>query len=391
MRGGDGTGIRAYNQRLVVSAVLGAGALSKAEVARATGLSGQAARLIVDELVDAGVLRKLPKVKGQIGQPSTPVAVNPEGAFSLGLKIGRRSLEAVLVNLQGEVAMQAAERLAAPLPEQTLATLCTMAQGLLLQLPHAARARVGGCGIAMPGDLHEWPAEMGLPEAALEGWRALDAAAAVEAATGLKTEVINDGTAACAAEMIRGTGVLGASAVYFYIGAFAGGGLVIDGRLARGGRGNAGALGSMPMGARDSRGRPRQLLQMASAIHLERMFDAAGCGGPGCLHEATPARDPIFERWAAEAGPAIAHAAAAAMAVYDFETVIVDGVLAATWRRRLMLKVRASLARDFNLAGLSPAAVTTGDLGPAARVLGAALLPLHERYSPDAELVLRPR
>lgn len=390
MRGGDGTGLRAYNQRLVMRAVLDAGQLSKAEVARATGLSGQAARLIVDELVAEGVLTKLPKVKGQVGQPSTPVAAHPEGAFSLGVKIGRRSLEAVMVNLLGEVVLQAAERHAAPLPEQTLATLCGMAGDLIASLPPEARSRVVGLGVAMPGDLHEWPSEMGLPGTALEGWKDLDPAARLREATGLNVEIINDGTAACAAEMIAGGGVQGASGLYFYIGAFAGGGVVIDGRLVRGARGNAGALGSMPMAEPDGQGRPRQLLHMASAIELERMMERAGCGGPGCLIDITPERQALFEQWADRAVPALARAAVAGIAVYDFESVVVDGVLHGAWRRALVGRLRKAL-HEFNLAGLREPIVATGQLGAAARVLGAALLPLHERFSPDAELVLRAR
>lgn len=77
MRGGDTAGLRAYNERLIVSALLRSGALSKAEIARETGLSGQAASVIVNALIADGMLLKQPKVRGQVGQPSTPIAPNP--------------------------------------------------------------------------------------------------------------------------------------------------------------------------------------------------------------------------------------------------------------------------------------------------------------------------
>ena len=56
MRGGDTVGLRAYNERLVIDAIMRSGAMSKAEIARATGLSGQAASVIVNRLLDEGLV-----------------------------------------------------------------------------------------------------------------------------------------------------------------------------------------------------------------------------------------------------------------------------------------------------------------------------------------------
>lgn len=387
MRGGDTSGLRAYNERLIVSAIRAGGAMSKAGIARATGLSVQAARVIVDALIEDGILRKLPKVRGLVGQPSTPIALNPTGAYALGVKIGRRSLEAVLVDMMGDVVRKADLRQSAPLPAQTLQTLCAMVQDLLAGAPPGARGRVVGLGIAMPGDLHEWPAEMGVPEGALEGWRHLDPAAALHDATGIPARVINDATAACAAEMIAGDAMSARDALYFYVGAFVGGGVVLGGRLMRGAQSNAGALGSMPMTETDAAGRPAQLIHCASAIQLERMLDEAGLGGGARLSDdPTPARDAVFDIWAARAAPALARAAVSALSVFDFESVVIDGVLCPAWRARLTALTAAEMAR-FNHAGLRPAAVAPGSIGPGARVLGAALLPLAERFAPDADLI----
>ena len=62
--------------------------------------------------------------------------------------------------------------------------------------------------------------------------------------------------------------------VYFYIGAFAGGGVVLNGKLYSGPTGNAGALGSMPVPGPD--GRPAQLIDVASIAILERALKAHG-------------------------------------------------------------------------------------------------------------------
>jgi hypothetical protein len=140
MRGGDTSGLRAYNERLIISAIRAGGAMSKAEIARATGLSVQAARVIVDALIDGETLLKLPKIRGLVGQPSTPIALNPAGAYSVGVKIGRRSLEVVLVDMMGDVVRKARMRQSVPLPAQTLQAVCAMVQGLLADAPRGARA-----------------------------------------------------------------------------------------------------------------------------------------------------------------------------------------------------------------------------------------------------------
>ncbi|SMF29478.1 Sugar kinase of the NBD/HSP70 family, may contain an N-terminal HTH domain [Tistlia consotensis] len=389
MRGGDSSGLRAYNERLILNAILRAGALSKAEIARATGLSGQAASVIVNRLLEDGLLIKRDKVRGQVGQPSTPIAANPSGAFSLGVKIGRRSVDAVLVNLLGEVIASRSQSYRVPYPEATVETAARQANGLLAELDEARRERVVGLGIAMPGELHGWATELGLAADALAGWREIDAARALEEATGLSSALYNDGTAACAAEMIVGDGIVRRSALYVYLGTFIGGGVVLDGRLYRGEQLNAGAIGSMPTCAGDPQARPEQLIHRASVIALERVLEAAGIEAASALSGADlPAAEPIFEAWAEGAVAVLARSVVSALAVIDFEAVVVDGLLPPSWRRRFTLRLAEAL-EGFDWTGLQPAEILPGSIGPMARVLGAAMLPLKARFSPDAELVVR--
>lgn len=390
MRGGDTSGLRAYNERLIVSALLRTGALSKAEIARETGLSGQAASVIVNALVDEELLIKLDKVRGQVGQPSTPIAPNPEGAFSIGVKIGRRSIEAILVNMLGEVVTSHAESYAAPLPGPSLKKAVALARKCVNRLPSAARERIVGLGVAMPGDLHAWSVELGLARGALDGWREADVPGALEAATGLPVTLYNDATAACAAEMIAGAGITTRSALYVYLGMFIGGGVVIDGRLYRGEQFNAGAIGSMPVTGAEAEGRPRQLIHSASILLLEQALAAAGIDAQAAISEGgIEAGEAPFRAWTDAAAPEIARAIVAALSVIDFETVVIDGILHPGWRDAVTAGVEAEMA-GFNDAGLTPASVTVGSIGPMARVLGAAMLPLRARFSPDPDLVVRP-
>ena len=389
MRGGDSTGLRAYNERLMIAAIRQAGALSKAEIARTTGLSGQAATVIVNSLLDDGLLVKREKVRGRIGKPFTPVALNPEGAFSLGVKIGRRSLEALLVDFSGAVVASRSTPYPAPLPAETMALARETALELAGSLKPRLRDRIVGLGVAMPWVMYEWSDVLGLEREAIAAWREIDVAAELEAATGLPVSLYNDATAACAAEMIAGDRIDRTSALYIYLGTFVGGGVVIDGRLYRGKQFNAGALGSMPIDEAAGGGRPRQLIHRASVIDLERALAAGGFDVSEMLSpEGAPEADAIFDAWLQRAVAALSRAVVTAMSVVDFEEVVIDGLLRPDWRRRVVEGVAGAYGR-FDCTGLSPIEVATGSIGPPARVLGAALLPLIGRFSPDTDLLVK--
>ncbi len=102
LRGSNQSGMRAHNERLVLSLVRRDGALAKSDIARITGLSAQTVSVIMRSLEADGLLLRGEPVRGRIGQPSVPMSLAADGAFFFGLKIGRRSVDLVLVNLLGE-------------------------------------------------------------------------------------------------------------------------------------------------------------------------------------------------------------------------------------------------------------------------------------------------
>ena len=78
-------------------------------------------------------------------------------------------------------------------------------------------------------------------------WRDVDIRAELAAALPYPVYLQNDATAACGAELAFGGGAELQDFLYFYVGAFIGGGLVLNGGLFAGRTGNAAALGSMPV------------------------------------------------------------------------------------------------------------------------------------------------
>jgi len=113
-RGTSQSGARLYNERLVLSLIRRHGSVPKAEIARLTGLSAQTASVIMRQLEADGLVLKGGPQRGRVGQPSVPFTLDPDGAFALGLKIGRRSSDIVLLDFLG--AVRGERRLTHPYP-----------------------------------------------------------------------------------------------------------------------------------------------------------------------------------------------------------------------------------------------------------------------------------
>jgi len=115
--GADQAGVRVYNERLILSLARRFGPLSKTEVARMTGLSVQSTSTIMNRLQADGLLKREAPLRGRVGQPTVPVSLDPEGAFSIGLKIGRRSFDLVLIDFCGVARRRAHRTYPYPTPD----------------------------------------------------------------------------------------------------------------------------------------------------------------------------------------------------------------------------------------------------------------------------------
>ena len=378
-RGSNQTRVRDWNERLVLTLLRGQGALSKAEIARQTGLSAQTVSVIMRALEADGMLERGEPVRGKVGQPSVPMSLVAEGAFFLGLKIGRRSSEMVLVDFHGALRGRRLRRHDWPMPDEAIAFAAQAAAELIAQLPPDLRARVAGMGVATPFRLWDWAEAVGAPQEQMDQWRGRDLRADLAARHPFPVFLENDATAACGAELIFGNAALPADFVHVYAGFFVGGGVVLNGSLFPGRSGNAGALGSMPVRAPD--GRVAQLIDVASVALLERALTAAGLS-PDLIwatpeHWAIP--ESLLSPWIDGAAEGLAQAAVAALSVIDFQAMVVDGWMPPPVRRRLVEATSLALRRQV-LAGIEPLAILEGSIGADARALGAAALPLTDRY-----------
>jgi predicted NBD/HSP70 family sugar kinase len=388
MRGSSQTGVRLYNERLVLSLVRTHGQLPKAEIARLTGLSPQTVSVIVRQLECEGLLLKGQSLKGKVGQPLQPFSLNPEGTFAIGLKVGRRSGDLVLVGLDGVPRKTVHHPYRFPSPEEFMRFARLGIDELLADLTPQQRKHIAGMGVAAPFDIWKWEEEAGAPLEVLEAWKHVDLNAELAAICDWPVIPCNDATAACAAELLLGRGRQFQTYAYFYIGYFAGGGVVLNGQVFSGPKGNAGAFGSIPV-PRTSGG-SEQLIRSASLYLLERRLREQG-EDPSVLW--TNDQDwsriaPALSRWIDEAARGIALASVAIAAVIDPAAIIIDGAMPPEVRTELVAHVRTQMAR-VNTDGINPFIISEGSIGIQARALGAASLPLFANFMVDRDVLLK--
>lgn len=377
--GTNQSGMRNYNERLVLSLLRQHRSLAKTEIARMTGLSAQTVSVIMRELEAEALLVRGDPQRGKVGQPSIPMSLNPDGAFFLGLKVGRRSSELALIDFCGAIRLMRQHSYAYPTPEKTIESVTGDIAEMAQQLAPDEWRRVAGLGIATPFGLWNWADAAGAPPGAMDGWRHMDLRAALAERFSFPVYLHNDASSACGAELVFGNPPIPGDFIYFYLGAFVGGGIALGGRLVPGPTGNAGALGSMPVP--DKQGKMRQLLDIASIRVLEKALKAQGGEASHLWTSPDDWGEPgdALERWIDDTAHGLAQAILAASAVIDFPNAVIDGWLPLGVRAEIVQRTRQHLSA-LDSEGLTLPVVREGSVGRHARALGAASLPLAERF-----------
>ncbi|OGB34271.1 MAG: serine/threonine protein kinase [Burkholderiales bacterium RIFCSPLOWO2_12_FULL_61_40] len=388
-RGSNHVGMRAFNERVVLQAIRLNGSLPKADLARLTGLTAQTIGLITTRLDEDGLLVRHEPVRGRIGQPSIPLALNPDGAFSIGIKIGRRSADWLLVDFTGQVRQRQTLEYAFPDASSLLPALGerlnAMRDGLGPLSP-----RLVGVGVAAPFQLGGWHRMLGLSDAQSTEWNQIDLRAQVQAMTDAPVSFLKDTSAACVAELVNGRGRDLKSFLYLFVDTFVGGGLVINSHLHGGIHGNAGAVASLPSCLAAGTLPPEQLVGQASLWELEQRFKARALD-PSAAYDERALAAPFeaeTQAWLTRAANALAHCVVSGTAFLDIEAVVMDGSFCRALLQRLIERTNEALTR-YNWEGLWPTRVMAGSVGPDARALGGALLPLHANFAPDQDLFLK--
>jgi len=377
--------LRRLNRLRVIDALRDEGLISRAEIARRTGLSRSTVSSLVSELQADGLVIERPEPAAahgdQGGRPPILLSFDASAGVAVGIDFDHHHVRVAVSDLSSRIL---AER------EQELDTDHAAHEGLdaaaelvaeLLAEAGVDEARVIGAGMCLPGPVHRPTGVVG-STAILPGWVGVAAAEEMRRRLELPILVDNDANLAALAEAAFGAGRDAKDLVYLMISSGIGAGLVLNGRLYRGAEGLAGELGHVlvdadgPVCRCGNRGCLETVAGTDALAELLRRSHGDGLDGRAIVRLAREG-DLGCRRVIADAGRAIGKAAATLVNVLNPELLIVGGDLSDAGEL-LLDGVRESLERSALPTAVQAADVVAGSLGDRAEVLGAIALVLSE-------------
>jgi predicted NBD/HSP70 family sugar kinase len=362
--------VRELNLVRVIDEVRSRGEISRADLTDAVGLSRQTVSSVVSQLISAGLLRESPGRPGGQGRRPKVLSLNGAAGKVASIQVEARRLRVVLSNLVGEVE----PRFDIELGEGVTVHSITRAIQDISPL--------GAAAIAVPGVRHPRDGRIRLaPTApALEGTHLEQE---VMDHSGIPVLVENDVNLAAVGESWKGVARGISNVAFLWLGPGVGLGIISDGEILRGARGNAGEIGflAFELGA-EGNGGARTLentvseraivgealrvaseghtgLATVSELNLDTLFKVAALG------------DPKAGRIEADLVKRVAGASIAVASICDPELIVLGGSVAESGGSRFVDKVRESVSGrvpasfSLELTGLGDEAVLKGGVAVA--------------------------
>jgi glucokinase-like ROK family protein len=383
-RAGSLESLRRLNRLRVIHALRDEGKISRAEIARRTGLSRSTVSSLVADLQADGLVVERAEpghaYGAQGGRPPILLSFDASAGAAIGIDFGHSHLRVAVSDLAGAILAEREEPL--DTDHEAREGLDAAAELVEAALADAgvARERVIGAGMGLPGPIRQDGIVGSF--SILPGWIGVAAGAEMRARLDLPLMVDNDANLGALAEAAFGAGRDAGDLIYLKVGSGIGAGLILNGRLYRGSSGLAGELGHVLVdpdglvcrcGNRGcletvaSTGALVELLRRSHGEHftLGRMLALARDGDLGS------------QRVIADAGRAIGLAVATLFNVLNPDLLVLGGHLAAAGDL-LLDGIRESVGRAALPEAARRADIVGGVLGERAQVLGALALVVSE-------------
>jgi predicted NBD/HSP70 family sugar kinase len=377
--------LRELNSRRVIDALRERGQASRAEIARATGLSRSTVSSIVADLVEAGLIREEEDGTGvaqgdQGGRPPVLLSLNPAAGLALGVDFGHTHLRVAVSDMAHEVLAESWRELDVDHSAGEGLDAAAELVGEVLRDAGVDRDRVLGVGMGLPGPINQVNGTVGSP-AILPGWVGVDAAAEMSRRLELPVQVENDANLGALAEFVWGSGQGHSELIYIKLSSGVGAGLLLGGRIYQGAGGTAGEIGHTVVqeggaicrcgsrGCLETVASARAIAAMLSesrgeAISTKRLLDLAA--------EADSPAARLIEEGGREIGTAVANLCN----LINPDLVIVGGDLSVAGAL-LTEPILESIRRFAIRSAADQVTVIPGVLGERAELLGAVALVLH--------------
>jgi predicted NBD/HSP70 family sugar kinase/biotin operon repressor len=373
--------LRLSNRRAVTALLAADGPMSRADLARGTGLSRTTVSSLVADLIGSGHVvetedRGRPH-KGGSGRPPLLVALSTPAGGVAGVDIGHGHVRVAVADRSGRILAE--EVNTADVDAHGVGTLDQAARMVRSTLRTAGLARrdLHGVGMCVPAPMDRRSAR--ISTGILPGWRDLLPGEELRRRLEVPVFADNDANLGALAELHHGAARGAADVVYVKVASGLGAGIVLGGRLHRGASGIAGELGHVQVGE------DGQVCRCGNRGCLETLVSA-----PRLLSVLQPAYDePLttdrlreldalgdsgVRRVLSDAGRTVGRAVADLCNSLNPESVVLGGSLGTS--PSLLEGIRASIDRYAQPDTAGAVRVLPGELGDRAELVGAVALAL---------------
>jgi len=385
-RSGSLTSLRELNRLRVLETVRERGSVSRADIARETGLARSTVSSLVADLQAAGlVVEKRSSSNGHRdrdgsgskgGRPPVLLTLNPAAGAVLGIHFDHRFVRVAVAELDHRILAEEARELDVDHDaSSTFDVAAELAQHVVARAG-VKQERLLGAGVAVPGPIDHATGAVG-STTIMPGWVGLDVAAELERRLNLPVHIDNDANLGALAESVLGAGRDVSEMIYVMLSSGIGAGLVLGGRLHRGVRGTAGEIGHVlvneqgPICRCGNRG---CLETYAGAGALAELLRAShGDLTPEQMIELAQEGDPACRRVIGDSARIVGQVVAALCNQLNPERVVVGGTVSPAGE--LVLEPMRDVVRRYAIpAAADDAKVVQGALGERAELLGALIL-----------------
>jgi predicted NBD/HSP70 family sugar kinase len=317
------------NARTILEQIQRTGPVSRAQVARDSGLSKPTVSLGLTALLDAGLVREVGRSSGRPGPTAVLYELNPSAGWVAGIDVGRRRVRAALADITGAVVARRDEPARASSARTLIGQIGSIAHGL------AASAGIGWdqvhhVTVGSPGVFEPTRGTVTLAPN-LPGWGRQGLLLRLRDELGGRIGVENDVNLAAEGERWRGLARDVRNFGFISVGTGVGMGLVLDGKLYRGASGAAGEVGYLPIGADPydrqvrRRGAFEEAINGAAVVRAAREAGMAGARSAEKVFALARRGDPLAGRVVEDEARRLALGLAVVTAVVDLELVILGG------------------------------------------------------------------
>lgn len=331
---------RAHNAALVLRALYDFGPISRADVARLSGLTRTTVGDVVGSLIEDGLAREIGRGPSTGGKAPILLELIDGARHVIGLDLGENVFKAALVDLRGQVQRTIERPVVGLGGEQRL----NVVHDLIDELSRGSRATLLGIGVGTPGIVD---AATGTIRWAVSlDWQDLPLGEILRARHGVPVEVANDSRAAALAiELFAGQ--RRSNLVAIRVGLGVGAGVVLGGELFHGDGFGAGEIGHVVVeddgvecrcgrfGCLETVASSRAILEQATSAAkqdrespLGRRLAATKDLTLDDVRAAVDAGDETARRIVVTAGRFVGRSVAGMIGVLDIEHVVLHGSVA---------------------------------------------------------------